>query len=162
MDRVVSFPIYPHLKKFIVKKFESDMVGFTPDGNEIINVSVTSSLGIYMTHALKSKKTLQRDLDRMTDEIHFSLCHDLPKHSLRQGYLIYFNRTFDRLFKENMQTWVDAQFRAGVNNTQSIMAFLDHYKINETDYSFHSARSAYYDKRPNSIRRKKTLKSQSI
>lgn len=133
MPKEVDFPILPHLKKYIYQFYKIDK-------NMPVRVTVRSSLGIAMKHVLRERKKVNRKvLDRYTERITFSLSDSFANLELRSSFIIQFNVEYDRVFKENMRTWIMAQYDSGINNRLSIMNFLKFYNIKESEYSYDSA-----------------------
>lgn len=132
MKKVVDFPIYPHLKKFIINFYNYQKL-------DVIPVGMNSSIGIAMKHVIREKKPLQREIEKMTERIRFELCDEISNFEIRNSYVIAFNKAYNKMFKDQMMIWVNAQWKAGINNRQSIINFLQEFNIKESEYSYDSA-----------------------
>ncbi len=134
--KVITFPVYPHLKKFIYRFYE------IPDQREIdLERYIHTSMYVAITATIKSKrkKKTSRDeysgTERYTDQISFILTASLSKHTLINPILIRFSNEFDKVFKESFYQWVIAQEHAGINNSEAVRTFKSKYGITENDYS---------------------------
>ena len=132
MTKIVDFPIYPHLKKFILKFYD------LREG-EVVQVGMNNSIGIAMKHVIREKKPLQRDIEKMTDRIQFELCTDIAHCEIRYSYIIAFNKSYNKVFKDHLILWIKAQAKAGINARQSVINFLKEYELDENEYSYDSA-----------------------
>ncbi len=131
-ERTIS--TYPHLKKFIYKFYDIHK-------DEPVRITMRSSMGIAMKHALKEKKKVHpKEIERMRAHMNVVISsHRLADMELRLSILHNWNLEYDRIFKEHLCTWVKAQFNAGINNRQGILNFLAEYNIKESEYSYDNA-----------------------
>lgn len=133
MSKEIEFPILPHLKKYIYKFYRLEVS--TP-----VKVTMHSSLGIAMKHVLREKKKAnKKDLDRYAERMLFILPSDMCTLEIRSSFVVNFNVHYDRIFKEQMRQWVQAQWEAGINNRVALQNFLAYYNIKDHEYSYDNA-----------------------
>lgn len=131
--RLIDFPIFPHLKKFIYSFYDYPT-------SEPIEINMRMSLGIAMKHVLREKKKANlKNLERYEERIQLLIGGEFLDLELRPAYIVNFNMHYDRMFKEFMYTWIKAQELSGINNRQSIQAFLQRFNIKENEYSYDAA-----------------------
>lgn len=137
--KLVTIPIYPHLKKFIFRFYD------IPPGN-YIELERHTGLHVAMTACIRSKqrKRTARDeytgTERYTEPVTFLLTSKLSRLTLTHSILVRFSNEFDKLFKEAFYQWVIAQDNSGINNSEAIRGFKQHYGIIEAEYSFENFR----------------------
>lgn len=137
--KVVTFPVYPHVKKFIY--------GFygIPEGQEI-QLEHHTSLHVAMTACIRGKqrKHTARDessgTERFTDSISIVLTSSLSRLTLTNPIIVRFSNEFDKIFKEAFYQWVTAQDKVGINNSEAIRSFMREYSLTEDDYSLENFR----------------------
>lgn len=138
--KLVTIPIYPHLKKFIFKFYE------IPPDSPFIDLERHTGLYVAMNSCIRSKqkKRSARDeytgTERYTEPVTFLLTSKLSRLTLTHAIVIRFSNEFDKLFKESFYQWVIAQDNSGLNNSEAIRSFKAHYNIIEGEYSFENFR----------------------
>jgi len=134
MRRNFTVPIYPHLKKFIQKRFQK---------NGSIDVSATTSFGKMLMLCLRdNRKTSEFNdqyRDRLTEEITIELTKEMSELTPRQGKLMRINIYGDNLFKEALLVWIEAQGEDGIAALSACKSFLKFYDIDENEYGLLTA-----------------------
>ncbi|GHE64852.1 hypothetical protein [Roseivirga thermotolerans] len=133
-DKEVEIKLLPHLKKFIPKFYKQ---------SEPIKVDFNTSLGTAFHSVLRKKFNYKKDRERYTSSLRFLLNQDLSKLSLEHQFLVQFNVEYDRIFKENLYSWVLGQSYLCTSDSQAVRNFLNYYNITEDDLKFESARTMY-------------------
>lgn len=129
-----SIPVFPHVKKFILKNYR------TPD---VVKVEEYTLLGKVITLALQDKrvKSEYNDTyrDRLTEEVTIVLTIDQARMSPRMNKLMRINIDVDRMFKDHLISWIYALRKAGIPPLPACRMFLSHYSINDDEYSIDAA-----------------------
>lgn len=130
-----TIPVYPHVKKFILKKYRL---------REPVITEEYSSFGKSVTLALKDNRLrIDYNDSQFRDRLKKSLKVVLTKEQMEFGprlqKLIRINHAMDDAFKEHLITWVQAQFASGVPAYAACKMFLEFYRIDEKEYSLDAA-----------------------
>lgn len=133
-DREVEIKVLPHLKKFILKFYKQQ---------QPVKVDFNTSMGMAFDSILRKKAVYRKDRDRYTASLRFLLNDDLSKLSLQHSFLIQFNVVYDRIFKEQLYSWVMGQAYLAASDSQAVRNFLAYYSISESELSFDTARTIY-------------------
>lgn len=129
----VSFPIYPHLKKFIYQFYSIPK-------DQMVRVTMRTSMGIAMKHLLREKKKANlKEVERYTDRLCLLLVGEFEDLECRPSFIANFNIHYDRIFKEKLCIWVIAQHEVAIPASRSIKNFLEHFNIKESEYSYETA-----------------------
>jgi hypothetical protein len=133
--QVFSIPVYPHVKKFILKKFRL---------HEPARAEEYNTFGKFIMTALEDKR-LRIDYndsqfrDRLTASIKVNLTTHQAKFAPRLQKLIRINHAMDDAFKEHLVTWIQGQGAAGIPAYTACKMFLEFYEIDEKEYSLDAA-----------------------
>lgn len=129
-----TVPVFPHLKKFIVKTY----------GAGVIRTEETTIMGRMVTAALRDNR-IRKDFNgldwhmRPTAHIQIQLTDDQAGLSPKLGKLLRLNVDMDRVFKESLSGWIHAQMEAGIMAYPACKAFLKFYGIDDSEYSLDAA-----------------------
>lgn len=131
-----TIPVFPHVKKFIQKKYRSS--------SQVICEEYTT-LGKLVTLALRDgRQTTQQNSKALlrkhhSEEITLLLTSEQTRLSPRLGKLLRINVDMDREFKAHMITWIEAGKAMNVPPYTSCKMYLVHYMIDEKEYSLDAA-----------------------
>jgi hypothetical protein len=129
-----TIPVYPHVKKFMQKKYGSASV---------IRTEEYSTLGKLVTLALLEKRhwkeySLQFK-EKELPSITLQLTHEQCELGPRIHKLLRINIDMDAEFKAHLITWILAGQDLGVPPYRTCRSFLEHFKIDEKEYSLDAA-----------------------
>ena len=128
-----TIPIFPHVKKFIIKNNR---------GNPL-KVEEYSTLGRIITLSLRDTRASfeynDQYRDRLTEKLTIILTDDQTKYGPRVQKLMRINIDMDRVFKEALIIWISAQKQQGIPPYTSCKLFLEHYALDESEYSLEAA-----------------------
>lgn len=133
--RQYSLPIFPHLKKFIVKNY----------GAGVITTEEGTVLGRIVTAVLRENRTRKfsaRDWPhhlQTTAMITIRLTTDQAGLSPKLSKLMRINLDMDKVFKDSLVGWILAQGEAGILAYPACKSFLDYYGIDSNEYSLDAA-----------------------
>lgn len=133
-----NVPVYPHLKKFILKNYKD---------REPLRIEDNSMLGKMITLALYDNRNRSKHKDqhpvRMTERLVIILSEE--QQNLHPGIdkLVRINVSMDRIFKEHLMGWIQAMRTNGMTPFKACRMFLDHYGINGEEYSVNTAYKYY-------------------
>lgn len=146
-----SIPVYPHVRKFMVKKFKASKAILTTE-HSTIGMLVTAALrdnqvktGLGKVHEMNVRPETR---EKLTDELTLILTKRQTDYSVRLSKLIVLNNYFDRMFKEHMLTFMEAQGAVGFPAYAACRNFLKFYDILESEYSLESAYRYYQNQKP--------------
>ncbi len=91
----------------------------------------------------KRKHKFDNVLDEYTERIQLSLTDDMRKRSPSLRRLVHINVDLERVFKEHLYIWVEGQRNAGIPEYEACKNFLDHYRIQDNEYSYDAAERAW-------------------
>lgn len=127
-------PIKPHLKSFIYSIYRSD-----PGMPLKVEENDLTELGQILYQVITDKRTLNKGHDAFSERLAVVLPKRMSQRSPRINKLVRINLLYDRSFKRQMFTWIEAQGEVGIPAYQSVELFLKHYNISERDYAKESA-----------------------
>lgn len=130
-----TIPVYPHVKKFILKKYRLR----TP-----VKTEETTTFGKAITLVLKDNRLRlkyqdSQYRDRLTASLTIVLTKEQSEFGPRQNKLIRINQAMDDAFKEHLLTWVSGQQEAGIPAYAACKMFLQFYDIDEKEYTLDAA-----------------------
>lgn len=130
-----TIPVFPHVKKFILKKYRL---------KNPIKTEETTSFGKSITLVLKDNRLRlkyqdSQYRDRLTESLTLVLTKEQAEFGPRQNKLIRINQAMDDAFKEHLLTWVGAQQEAGIPAYAACKMFLQFYDIDEKEYTLDAA-----------------------
>jgi hypothetical protein len=130
-----TIPVYPHVKKFILRKFRLQ---------EPCRAEEYNTFGKFIMNALEDKRLRlayndSQFRDRLTCSIKVLLTTEQIKTSPRLQKLIRINHAMDDAFKEHLVTWIQGQVAAGIPAYAACKMFLQFYDIDENEYSLDAA-----------------------
>lgn len=134
MEKRITLPILPHLKKWLVRKYEID---------EVFEVNSSTTVGITLLGLVALRTFPQTANDKYTESIVLEFGTKISEREIRQAFVIGANTYFDRLFKEDMITFIEALRRQGVPAYRSTELFLDLFDIEEGELQKNSAYRHY-------------------
>jgi len=133
-----TVPIFPHLKKFILKNYKV---------SEPVKTEDYTTLGKMVSLALRDNRMLSDNNDQLRDRLKSTLTIMLSKQQAdlgpRLGKLIRINTNMDLIFKEHLLCWIDALKKDGIPVNTACKMFLEHYDIDEKEYSLDAAYKLY-------------------
>jgi len=140
-----AIPVYPHVRKFIQKKFKC---------KDTLHTSEHTTLGMLVTVALKDnpRKGLGQihnmnvrpeTAEKLTHSLSLVITKRQADHAVRLSKLARLNNFFDRMFKEHMVTFIEAQVAQGFPAYTACANFLAHYGIEDHEYSLATAYRTY-------------------
>jgi hypothetical protein len=133
-----TVPMFPHVRKFILKKYKMSY----PVKIEEYNV-----LGKLVTLTLRENRVTEKYndqyRDRLTGQLEIVLTKEQSELGPRLNKLVRINIYMDRVFKEHLISWIDAQRVAGIPPFNACKTFLQYYGIDETEYSSDAAYQYY-------------------
>lgn len=133
-----TVPIFPHVRKFILKNYKV---------TDPIKVEDYNVLGKMVTLALRDnrKRVDYNDQyrDRLTASITIVLSKDQADLGPRIGKLIRINIHMDLIFKEHLLCWINALKGDGIPVNTACKMFLEYYNIEEKEYSLDAAYKYY-------------------
>ncbi len=129
--------VFPHVKRFLEKKHHP---------SAIIKVEGHSTLGKFITMALRdARQSNQADYndnyyrERLTEKITIQLTTEQSRLSPRLHKLMRINIDMDRVFKDHLIEWIEAQKMQGTPAYTSCRMFLEFYQLDEKEYSLENA-----------------------
>lgn len=132
-----TVPMFPHVRKFIAKTY----------GKGTIKSEEYTALGKAVTLALRDKRASHEHndqyRDRLTATITIVLTKEQAELSPKLHKLIRINIDIDRIFKDHLITWINAQKSVHIPPYASCKMFLEHYNIDESEYSLDAAYRFY-------------------
>jgi hypothetical protein len=132
---VFTIPTYPHVKKFILKKFRLH----EPCRAEEYNTFGKFIMTCLEDNRLRINYNDSQFRDRLTTSIRVTLTTNQVKFSPRLQKLIRINHAMDDAFKEHLVTWIQGQVAAGIPAYAACKMFLQFYDIDENEYSLDAA-----------------------
>jgi hypothetical protein len=133
--QVFSIPVYPHVKKFILKKFRLH----EPARAEEYNTFGKFIMNTLQDNRLRVDYNDSQFRDRLTASLQVNLTINQAKHAPRLQKLIRINHAMDDAFKEHLVTWIQGQNAAGIPAHTACKIFLEYYDIDENEYSLDAA-----------------------
>lgn len=127
-------PILPHLKKYLVKKFFSGH-------NAPYKIEENTLLGKqFMSVIIDGRKVdfIDKHLE-MSEKLSVKLSQDMMDRSPRLAKLVTINYFVDKLFKEELISWILSAEYHGVRPFPASKNFLEYYSIEEAEYSHDAA-----------------------
>lgn len=137
MGNIVTIPVLARVKKLILKQHNQA---------EPVKAEMSNQLGIIIYSVVKDRYKQRSSLlfpESLSEKINVELCYKISSREHRLGKLILINEFYDKYFKQLMFTWITAQLSAGVPALQGIKNFLNHYHIEEEEYSYQSGYRAW-------------------
>jgi hypothetical protein len=135
--KTFTIPIYPHVKKFILKNYGKYISGSG------INTEEYTILGKIVTLSLRETRSRVKDNDQYRDRLTETICLVLTKEqtelSPRLHKLIRVNTDMDVIFKDHMLEWIQGQKVAGIPPYTACKMFLERYQIDDKEYSLDAA-----------------------
>jgi hypothetical protein len=129
-----TIPVFPHVKKFIVKHYRSSAT---------IKVEEYNVLGKFVTLALRDNRNSEENNDqyrnRLTAEITIVLTKEQAELSPRLNKLLRVNVDMDRIFKDHLITTIHMLGAAGIPPYNACKMFLEYYDIDDQEYSLDAA-----------------------
>lgn len=130
-----TIPVFPHVKKFILKKYRL---------TSPIKTEETTTFGKSITLVLKDNRLRikyqdSQYRDRLTESLTVVLTKEQAEFGPRQNKLIRINQAMDDAFKEHLLTWIGAQQEAGIPAYAACKMFLQFYDIDEKEYTLDAA-----------------------
>ena len=133
--KIFTIHVYPHVKKFMNHKYAHS--------NGIFRAEEYSVVGKLVTYAIIDKRGWRSHNDQVRDRLTASIRIELTKDQLTRGprgaSLQRLNIDLDGLFKDALMQWIEAQNSSGIPVHAACKNFLEHYNLDETDYSLDSA-----------------------
>lgn len=129
-------PVFPHVKKFLKKTY--------PMAHGVIKVDEYSILGKFVSLALLNPHNTDQHISQYRDRLTESVTLEITviqarSMSPRLNKLLRLNIDIDRLFKEHLVAWITSHRATGIPPYNACKLFLDHYSIDENEYSLKSA-----------------------
>lgn len=129
-----TIPVYPHVKKFILKYYKLSDPARTEEYN---------AFGKSVTAALRDNRTISENNDQYRDRLTATLTLLLTKDQAQLGpripKLTRINVDMDRLFKDHMISWIHALQVSGLAPFNACKMFLQYYGIDDSEYSLDAA-----------------------
>jgi hypothetical protein len=128
-----NVPIYPHLKKFILKLYEL---------KEPVKAENYTTLGNLIDLSLFRPADAEHNdqyRDRLTSTIQIELSTRHASRSPRLGKLLRINIYMDRVFKEHLIAHIKAVRLQGIPPYTACRHFLEFYNIEESEYPLATA-----------------------
>ncbi len=138
----IAINIKPHLKKFLLKYFNtSEPIPILSN-----NVHAKVFIAVAVVHPDAYQKFTKEEYN---ESIKFKLNYDLGRARPKPRELQKMNIYFDKLFKEMLYQWALSSLCAGDFASTGIRNFLSYYNISEDEYSWSVAHRAWqrYHKR---------------
>lgn len=137
--RVYTIHVFAHVKKFLKKN--------VPSKNGVFRSEEYSTFGKMVTLALRDTRPWKQATgkgddffrDRLTESIVIQLTEEQARMSPRLNKLQRINVDLDRMFKESLIGWIEAQSALGTPVHSACKLFLQHYQLDEKEYSLDSA-----------------------
>jgi hypothetical protein len=129
-----NIPILPYLKKYVVKKFFD---GHSPP----YKMEEDTLLGKqFMSVIIDARKIdfIDRHLE-MSDRLSVKLSNVMAERSVTLAKLVPINFFLDKIFKEELITWILSADYHGIRPFPAIRNFLAYYSIEEREYSLDAA-----------------------
>lgn len=129
-----TIPVFPHVKKFILKKYRADTV---------VKTEEYTTLGKLVTLALRDARqwteynTIHRK--QLSETIVLHLTVEQMKLGPKISKLLRLNVDMDREFKSHLVSWIHAGTAVGIAPFNSCKNYLIYYKIDEKEYSLDAA-----------------------
>ncbi len=142
--RTFTIQVFPHVKKFMKKNFTHSRGVFRPDEY--------SNFGKLITLALKDKRGWKPRAyqdnyfrDRLSEKVTIEISTDQGRMAPRPYKLMRLNIDIDRMFKEHMIVWVNAQLAIGTAAHPACKSFLEFYNLDPDgdEYSLENAYKAW-------------------
>jgi hypothetical protein len=127
-ETVVKIPIRPHLKKFVLKQLGADPIIATE--RDFLGNAIMAVLNDKRNH------NQPQELYRMTERITVVLTKEMKERSPRLGRIVYVNTLLSKQFRDALVIWVQAQVHAQIPANQACKNFLEHYRIDENEYTY--------------------------
>lgn len=125
-------PVFPHVKCFIKKKYKI--------AASLVDVEEATTLGRLITLSLvKKEKDEVKYSSRLTETVTIRLSSHQARYAPRIHKLISINNYVDQLFKDHLLEWIEGQRLQGTPPFAACRSFLQHYKLDEKDYSLDNA-----------------------
>lgn len=129
-----TIPVFPHVKKFIEKKYQA---------TGVIKTEEYTTLGKMVTLALRDGRrwTEYNTIERkhLSDTITLHLTTEQLKLGPRTTKLLRINLDMDREFKSHLISWINAGTYVGIKPFNSCKNFLAYHRIDEKEYSLDAA-----------------------
>lgn len=129
-----TIPVFPHVKKFIEKKYQA---------TGVIKTEEYTTLGKMVTLALRDGRrwTEYNTIERkhLSDTITLHLTTEQLKLGPRTTKLLRINLDMDREFKSHLISWINAGSFVGIKPFNSCKNFLAYHRIDEKEYSLDAA-----------------------
>jgi hypothetical protein len=134
-DRALfKVPVLPYLKKYMVKQFFAGH-------KSPFKIEEDTLLGKqFMSLIIDARKIdfIDKHLE-MSAVLEIVLSDSMRKRSPRISKLVCINKFADKLFKNDLIVWILAAEYFGIRPFPSSKAFLEHYSIDESEYSHDAA-----------------------
>lgn len=130
----ITVHVFPHVHKFCKKEFHH--------ASGIFSAEEYSTFGKLVTFALRNQQTRNSNdqaRDRLTATITIRLNKRQQELGPRAFKLQRLNIDLDLLFKEYLLVWIHAQAAQGTPAHAACKMFLQHYNLDEQDYSLDNA-----------------------
>lgn len=146
-----TIDVFPHVKKFILKKFQL---------SHPIKAEEYNTFGRLVTLVLKDNRMRleygnSQYRNRLTAKITIILTKEQSEFGPRLNKLLRINEAMDDAFKEHLLTWVAGQEAAGIPAHTACKMFLEFYDIDEKEYTLDAAYKLW--QRISRLRNKKAL-----
>lgn len=126
--------VFPHVQKFMLRTY--------PHKRGVFMVSEANSLGKLVTMAItkyQRQSTNDKERDRKMVPVILRLTSDQLNSRPRLWKLYRLNLDVDDVFKEHLLVWIASHAALGASARSACINFLEHYKIDETEYALGSA-----------------------
>jgi hypothetical protein len=129
MSKPLKIYVKPHLKKFILKHHP---------GKQPLYADERSPLGAAIMHVLMEvrKSKFENIIHHHTECILVTPTVNMARRSPRQYKLVRVAVEMERVFRQAIIVWVSAQQEAGLPANQACKNFLEHYGIDEGEFSY--------------------------
>ena len=135
MRKNFRVPVLPYLKKYIEKQFFAGLKApYKIEEDSLIGKFMMSQIIDGRHKDLRGDKRIE-----MSQVIEIELSEAMAERSPSLGKLITVNYFLDKLFKNELITWIKSADYCGVRPFPASKAFLQHYKIDENEYSHDAA-----------------------
>jgi hypothetical protein len=129
-----TIPVFPHVKKFIQKKYQAA---------DVVKTEEYTTLGKMVTLALRDNRrwTEYNTIERkhLSDTITLHLTSEQLKLSPKISKLMRINLDMDREFKSHLVSWIHAGIVVGIKPFNSCKNYLSYHRIDEREYSLDAA-----------------------
>jgi hypothetical protein len=133
MEKKVTLPILPHLKKWIRKKY----------GRAMIYADSSTAIGITLQGLAALRCKAASATERYTEGVTVVFSIKQSRYEIRSSFVVSANAYFNKLFQEEMFAYIEALYKEGVPRFQAVERFLDMYDIEEGEFQKNSAYRAY-------------------